>query len=107
MEKKKFRVTFEIEEIPYNKDTYTELSENFMEDWDEGVYARMKLDEILGLMTKGCLYYNTMAMKMLVNKDEIAARSYEESFKEAISLKQSVLDTIKIEPIEEKMVDKE
>jgi hypothetical protein len=46
-EKEKFTAKVRFTETIYNKETYTELAENFMEDCSEDTYARMTWDNVL------------------------------------------------------------
>ena len=47
MKNSKFKISFEIDAIPYNKDTHHLLGDYFNEDWDSAVYAREDIGEIL------------------------------------------------------------
>lgn len=54
---KKFKVTFEIEAIPYNKETFELLGPCYMEEYPEDVFLREDVSDILKLARAQALWF--------------------------------------------------
>lgn len=44
---KKFRVSFEVEAIPYNKNTYKLLGPYFFKEWPDTIYVKEDLSDLI------------------------------------------------------------
>jgi hypothetical protein len=62
---KKFKVTFEIESIPYNKETFEQLGPCFMEEYDEETFAREDVSELIRMLS----FANLKIYLMMQNQD--------------------------------------
>jgi hypothetical protein len=85
--KKKFRFVMEVEEIPYNKDTYHLLGDHFMEEFPEDTFAK----ELIS-----CLLFDAKlsASERVVRSGNLSSKEAKEAFGEV-----KAYDNIKITPM--------
>ena len=90
---KKFKVTFEIEAIPYNKETYGLCGPCFMEGFPEDIYAKQDIGDVLSMAR----YENLMAFM----RDNSPHKEYKQALQKRINkVIDSINSTIKFEAID-------
>lgn len=92
--KKKFKVTFEFETIPYNKDTYDLLGPHFFEEWPDNVFAK---EDIGQLFQDAIVHRLSMSLKLMAKKSEEQQERLEKISDRYAALYEQMRNSVKIE----------
>ena len=96
MTSKRFSVTFEMEAIPYNKETFELLGPCFMEEYPETIFAKEDIGEVLRMArVENCM----SVMRMRKSPISQNMKYYEARQKRIDVILDLIENTIKVEPI--------